>query len=308
MRQPTFTLSHLDGAAQARFRALTRAPRVSWPTIALWGLVMTVYLGSDVLAVMGVIPLWLGMLCNSVIGYLAFSVVHDAIHRAISTNTRLNDWIGQSAVLLGAPYINLKLFRWAHIQHHRFANGPRDPDFVLHGPWWSLPFRWMFIDGFYLRHALRHGDRVSRPHLLTSLWWAAISFSIMAVLVASGYGWHVLMLWFIPSRVIFLTLGFSFFWLPHVPHDTEQEANFTRATSVRIGHEWLLGPLLQYQHYHLIHHLFPMTPFYNNEKVWTLLAPELWQHDLAVQHGFAIRPTVHTAPQPRAPISEANTR
>ena len=92
------------------------------------------------------------------------------------------------------------------------------------------------------------------------------------------------------------TLGFSFFWLPHVPHDTEQEKNFTGATSVRLGHEWLLGPALQCQNFHLIHHLFPMTPFYNNQKVWRLLEPQLRGKDLAIQHGFAIRPTIYPAP------------
>lgn len=296
MSQPPVSIASLGPAQKARFQALTRAPALSWPTVALWLLVMTVYLGSDVLAVLGRIPLWAGMLANSLIGYLAFSVTHDSIHRAISTNVRLNDWIGQSAVLLGAPYVNLKLFRWAHILHHRHTNGPKDPDIVLHGPWWSLPLRWLFIDVIYFVHAVRHGDRVSRPYLVTTLWWALFSFSAMALLVALGYGMPLLMLWFIPSRVIFLTLGFSFFWLPHVPHDTEQEKNFTRATSVRLGHEWLLGPALQCQNYHLIHHLFPTTPFYNNEKVWKLLEPQLRQHELAIQQGFAIRPTIHPAP------------
>ena len=117
----------------------------------------------------------------------------------------------------------------------------------------------------------------------------------MAVLVVYGYGPQLLMLWFIPSRAIFLALGFSFFWLPHVPHDTEQEQNFTRATTVRQGYEWLLGPVLQYQNYHLIHHLFPMTPFYNNYKVWQLIEPELRKRDLAIQHDFRIVPVVYPA-------------
>jgi fatty acid desaturase len=296
MSHAPLSLAALDPARRSRFAALTRTPAVAWPTIAIWAVVMTTYVGSDVLAVRGLIPLWIGMLANSVIGYLAFTVTHDAIHRSISTHTRINDWIGQSAVLLGAPYVNLKLFRWAHIRHHRFASGPLDPDVVLHGAWWTLPFRWIFIDGFYLIYTLRHGDKVSRPYLVASVWLGAISFTTMAVLVATGWGWHVLMLWFVPSRVIFLTLGFSFFWLPHVPHDTEQAENFTRATTVRLGHEWLFGPLLQNQNYHLIHHLYPMTPFYNNEKVWRLLESELRQKDLAIQHDFAIRPTIYPAP------------
>jgi fatty acid desaturase len=153
----------------------------------------------------------------------------------------------------------------------------------------------MFIDGFYLIYALRKGDKVSKPFLIQSYWFAGIFAALVAVLTASGYGLDVAMLWFIPSRVIFLTLGFSFFWLPHVPHDVEQEKNFTAATTIREGAEWFLGPVLQNQNFHLIHHLFPMTPFYNNHKVWQLLEAELRTKDLAIQHNFSIRPTRYPA-------------
>lgn len=298
MNSAAISLARLSAEQQARFKKLTQTPEMSWPTFWMWLAVTVIYVGSGVLAVMAYIPLWQGMVINSVIGYLAFSVTHDSIHRSISNNTRINDWMGQCTVLLGAPYVNLKLFRWAHIRHHRHANGPLDPDIVLHGSWWTLPFRWMFIDGFYLIYSLKHGDKISRGYLITTLWWAFAFFSTATLLIWMGYGLHVLMLWFIPSRIIFLALGFSFFWLPHVPHDTPQEENFTRATTIREGHEWLLGPALQYQNFHLIHHLFPMTPFYNNGRVWKLLEPELRQKELAIQRGFAIQPTIYAA-QPR---------
>ena len=127
-------------------------------------------------------------------------------------------------------------------------------------------------------------------------------------LIVAGNGFEVLMLWFIPSRLIQLALGFSFFWLPHAPHDVTQEENFTRATTIREGHEWLLAPLLQYQHVHLIHHLYPSTPFYNNHRVWQLVERALRRHDLAIQKGFAIRPTVVAGGQnPRSTDSPAPT-
>lgn len=297
MSAPVIPLSNLTPGQQARFKTLTRAPRIAWPTVILWAVLTAGFIASDVLAVSGKIPLWVGLLINTAVGYLAFSVGHDSIHRAISTDTRLNDWIGQLGILLVAPYVNLKLFRWGHILHHRFASGARDPDLVLQGPWWSLPFRWAVIDLLYFVHALRHGDKVSQPYLRQSLRAVMICALIVGALVYAGYGLDVLMLWFIPSRLIFVILGFTFFWLPHLPHDVTQEENFTRATTIREGYEWLLGPALQYQNAHLIHHLYPMTPFYNNVKVWKLLEPELRKKDLAIQHGFALRPTIYLAPK-----------
>ena len=284
---------HLASTQREQFLRLTRAPPVAWPTVWMWVALTLTFAGVYTLCGLGWMPLWAGTLFNSVIGYVGFSVAHDAIHRAISTHTRLNDWIGQAGVWLLIPYVDLRLFRWGHIQHHRFASGARDPDRVFRGPWWSLPLRWMFIDLFYLRHSLKHGDRISAPFLRNSLRMAAVFAVLVIALVAAGYGMEVLMLWFIPSRLVQLMLGFSFFWLPHVPHDVSQEENFTRATTIRQGYEAFLGPLLQYQHYHLVHHLFPSTPFYNNYRVWQLIEPQMRQHELAVQHGFAIHPTLH---------------
>jgi len=296
MSNAPLNLASLDSDQKALFNTLTRAPKIAWPTVALWVVVLGVYLSSYVLAGIGIVPLWVGMVVNSVIGYFAFSIVHDSIHRAISSNTKLNDFIGQTTVWLGAPYVDLRLFRWGHILHHRFTGGSKDPDNVLHGPAWSLPFRWFAIDLLYLVHSIRFGDKVSKPYLRRSLWLTAGTAVVFGALIANGYFWHLVMLWFVPSRMIFLTLGFSFFWLPHVPHDTVQDQNLTRATAVRLGHESLLTPVLQYQNYHLIHHLYPSTPFYNNQRVWQMLEPLLRSRDLAIQYGFSIQPTIHLAP------------
>jgi fatty acid desaturase len=293
-------LDHLSVEEKRRFRQLTSAPRVAWPTVALCALLVLTYPSVYWFCGTGQWPLWLGTLLNTVVGYVAFSVAHDAIHRAISSDSRFNDTVGQFGIMLVQPYVDLRMFRWAHILHHRFTVGPRDPDRAFNGAWWSLPFRWMFIDALYFVHALRHGDKVSRPYLRRSLQLFALTLLAVAALVYAGYGTEVLMLWFLPSRLILLVLGFSFFWLPHVPHEVSQEENFTRATTVRFGLEWLLGPLLQYQNYHLIHHLYPSTPFYNNYKVWQLLEKELRKKDLAIQHGFDIHPEIRLAPQPPA--------
>ncbi|AXQ28483.1 fatty acid desaturase [Solimonas sp. K1W22B-7] len=293
MSKTIVALDNLGPDEIARFRELTAAPPVAWPTVILNILLIATFLSVYGFCGTGQWPLWLGLVVNTTVGYVAFSVAHDAIHRSISRNTRLNDVMGQLGMNIVLPYVDLRMFRWAHILHHRFANGPRDPDRVFKGPWWSLPFRWAFIDLCYFVYALRNGDKVSKPFLQACLRRLVVFVVALAALVWAGYGLEVLMLWFIPSRLIQMALGFSFFWLPHVPHDVSQEENFTRATTIRRGHEWLLGPVLQYQNFHLIHHLYPMTPFYNNGKVYRLIERELQHKELAVQHGFAIHPTIH---------------
>ncbi len=281
-------------------RSLTQAPPLALPTVTIFACAVAAIAASDLLALSGLLPPWLACLCNSLAGYSLFSVVHDSIHRAISTDTRLNDRFGRLALLAVSPMVTLGLFRWGHIQHHRFANGPRDPDRWLHGPAWSLPLRWLLIDAWYfvyILNAVRVGDKLARKHLKPTLVATSLTVVAAAAITWAGYGWPLLVLYFLPARLTLLLLGFSFFWLPHVPHDTPQELDLHRATTVRVGHEWLLTPLLQNQNYHLLHHLYPSAPFYNNGRLWRLLQPELRRHHtLAIQHGFAIQPTIH-APQ-----------
>lgn len=299
MSNSPIDLSALSTTERTELNRLTGGRVVAWPTVVLWVAVVGSYVASVVLAVAGYIPLWGGMIINASVGYFAFSLAHDALHRAIHRDTRINDWLGQIAVCLFAPYLHLPIFRWLHMHHHRFANSRRDPDWALHGGrWWTLPLRWMWIDVMYLDHALRkirEGDEIAARHWSSTIPFITVSAIVAATLVALGYGMAVLMLWLIPSRIIFIALGFSFFWLPHVPHNTPQEENFTRATTIRVGYEWLMAPLLQWQHYHLIHHLFPRTPFYNNERVWRLLEPHMHRYDLAVQQGFDVESTLYPA-------------
>jgi len=290
MRNEPVNLTGLDEARRARFRELTSAPDIAWPTVILCGVLVVTYIAVYALAGSGLMPLWAGMLVNAVVGYVSFSVAHDSIHRAISKNARLNDFVGQLGMTMVLPFVDLRLFRWAHIQHHRFANGPQDPDRQFKGAWWTLPFRWTAIDVVYFVHSIRFGDKVSRDPFRSSLKRGALFIAALAALAWAGYGMEILMLWFLPSRLILIALGFSFFWLPHVPHDVSQAERFTRATTVREGYEGFFGPVLQHQNFHLIHHLYPMTPFYNNGKVFHLIEPELRQYELAVQKGFAIHP------------------
>lgn len=292
MRKEPIDLSELDTGRRARFRALTGAPPLAWPTVTLCGLLLLTYACSYWFCGSGQWPLWVGTLLNTVVGYASFSVIHDSIHRSVSSNVKLNDRVGQIGLDIVLPYVDERMFRWAHILHHRFANGERDPDRHFKGAWWSLPFRWMLIDVAYFLYALKHGDHISRPFLNACLRRLAIVVAVIAGLVWAGYGLEALMLWFLPSRLILLLLGFSFFWLPHVPHDVTQADHFTRATTVREGHERLMAVLLQHQNFHLIHHLFPMTPFYNNGKVFHLIEPELRRYELAVQKGFSIVPEI----------------
>jgi len=282
---------------RASFKALTGQPVLAVKTVALAVILVASILSMDVLASLQLLPLWLACVINSACYYALFSVAHDGIHRALSTYKRVNDTIAQLGVTLLLPYVPLSLLRWAHMEHHRFTNEERDPDRFFHGAGWTLPLRWALMDVHYSLRALRSDNAGVKRLVKEAIPTLLAGFTFIAAVIAMGYGIELLLLWFIPSRVALLLTGFSFFWLPHAhafgKHgdlELRQSHNKTLATVVRTGSHWILNPLLQLQNYHLIHHLWPTTPFYNNKRVWDLLTEELSQRDLAMAHGFNIQP------------------
>ncbi|SPP92906.1 fatty acid desaturase [Bradyrhizobium vignae] len=289
---------------QAELYRLTNPPKVAWPTLAVLLYVVCGVIGVDIAAMQGIIPLWVGMLLNVITMYPFFHVMHDSLHRAVSTNVKFNDWVGQMVLAaVGSPG-SLDVIRYSHMMHHRFTNDPQDPDHYFHGSWWTLPFRWMTTDYHYIAYNLRSGDARAKKIMRKALPYTLATVAAIVGIIYLGYGWELLMLWYLPNRLMLGLMSMAFLWLPHLDGDehghlshikpaASTSENLTAGTTMRLGFERLLAPLLQWHNYHLIHHLWPTTPAYNHAKVWKLMEPELRERDLRIQHNFDLIPTLH---------------
>ena len=310
---------------QDQLRELTRAPLIAWPTILLLFWIVGGVVATDILALQGAIPLWLAALLNVIWMYPVFHVGHDALHRAVSSNRQVNDWVGRIALLFSLPEVSLGLFRYAHMIHHRYTNTPQDPDhYVVGSNWVTTLLRWLTFEFNYAYLCMKTDNstgkkafRVAAPTILATV-------AVFSALCALGYWQEAVFLWLIPSRITLCLIAFVFLWMPHLSDDrgnglshihTADSSldNLTAGTTVRLGHEWLLAPLMQWHNFHLIHHLWPTTPSYRHARVWKLLEPELRQRDLNIQHGFSLKPTFHPAGttavadcQPAATIAAAH--
>ncbi|NKB98089.1 MAG: fatty acid desaturase [Pseudomonadales bacterium] len=279
------------------FLKLKQTPAISWPAFGLFLLGLTIITFASSMAIAGAISLWSGMLSNGFGLYLLFSIMHDALHRNVSTNSRLNEVFGRISLFLLIPAAPIEIARWAHFQHHRFTSSDQDPDnFIHHAKWWQIPYRWPNFDLYYLYIFLRKGgeERTRRARGLISA--AAIFIATVTTLAYLGYGLEVLVLWILASRIGLAMVALVFVFLPHYPATVTAKENEYRATTIRQGWEWLLTPLFVYQNYHLIHHLFPTVPFYNYIKIWQLKYDELIAENPAIQSGFALTPIGFDSP------------
>ena len=252
------------------FQDLISPPLLAIPTVILFLACLAGEAGIAYLVIEHNIPMVLGAVVNGIITYYLFSSVHDSAHGAISTIKPLNDFYGIVGLLFFGPIATLRVGRWIHLQHHRYTNVEnKDPDFFGHKIDVWMPLRWANFDYFYTTYFLKNAGPELVRKLLPGL-ILQITFVIVATCTAFsyGYGWEAVMLWLVPSRISSFLFVAMFVYFPHVPFSATSEENEFRATSIRAGWEWLLSPLMAYQNYHLVHHLYPGAPFYRMVRIW----------------------------------------
>jgi len=275
----------------ALFKQMLQAPTFAMPTILMSVGLLAAIVATWYFALQGVLPIWAGCLINGVLGYGMFSVAHDALHRATSTVSWFNELSGSIGLFFFLPYAPIAVARWVHMQHHRFTNGELDPDRFIHDcPSWQRLIRWANFDVFYFVYFLQHGGDVRDKHLKTVVGFVAGLVALVIAAFIAGYGYEVLMLWLLPTRIALFMVATVFVYLPHYPGVVPNEDDAFLATTMRMGWEWLLTPLLVYHNYHLIHHLYPTVPFYRMHDVWYLKYDELTQGNISYQSAFGVAP------------------
>jgi len=243
-----------------------RSPKVAWPTLLLfiacwisWGSVLYFSLS-------GSLSYGISLLLMSVIAFVAFTPMHDAVHKSVARAKWLNEVVGRLSVFfLVAPF---PAFRFVHLEHHKHTNHEhKDPDLWSgKGPVWLLPIRWITQDLHYyvifLQTWKKHSTFAKIETVVSAIFlWGSVAFCFWM-----GYGKEVMFLWVLPARIAIPFLAYTFDYLPHKPHKVLSADNRYKATLVRPNP--LLTPILLYQNFHLIHHLYPGLPFYRYAEVW----------------------------------------
>ena len=278
-------------SSEALLKQMVKSPKIAMPTLML-GIGLLVGMGTTwYYALQGALPMWTGCLINGFFAYGMFSVAHDGLHRAISGNSFVNELVGGIGLLFLAPYAPMPVTRWIHIQHHRFTNEKIDPDRYTHdSPIWQMPIRWSNFDLYYFIYFLRNGGEVRDKHLLLVVGFVAALVAIIGIATFAGFGYEIVMLWLIPTRIALFLVSLVFVYLPHYPGVVTHREDPFLASTMRMGWEWLLTPLLVYQNYHLIHHLYPTVPFYKIHDVWYLKYDELSTGNVSYQSAFGLTP------------------
>ncbi|MET0707582.1 MAG: fatty acid desaturase [Tardiphaga sp.] len=178
--------------------------------------------------------------------------------RHAHSDRRINAWMGRIAAAIEG--LSFPLFRIIHLQHHAFTNdAERDPDFVIgRQPRWLLPLwtvvRLLHDNHFMLRRKLWDGRR---RQLLEHLATVALQIAVIAVCIVCDRVEVLMWGWLGPALVSGALLELSGAWAVHYPHTSTHPLE-----STRMFHGRLLQVLMLNQNYHLVHHLWPRSPWF----------------------------------------------
>lgn len=239
----------------------------------------------------GNLPLWQGLVLNSVIASTFYMPMHEATHRNIMGKNVRARWIDDViGTLCSIPTgINFSAHRASHMRHHAHTNDPlRDPDHFTDGKLSELPAKFYgmtMLYAFLPMFALLAPSRILLPSALREVLQRNVSdrregksqfrfwfltTSVLVVALLTGHFAAALMLWWIPARVQLCWLMFIFAWYPHHPANETSRYRHTRI-AVFPGS----GLLIRGHDHHAMHHLFPRVPHYRLRALWAAMADDM---------------------------------
>jgi beta-carotene hydroxylase len=258
---------------------------VAWPTVWTAVAIVVSFTTVTTLGAQHQIPLWLGLILNTLILYFDQTPLHEACHGNIAGKDSKMLWLNHTVgFVCGAILLHeYKAFRHMHLAHHRDTNNPDiDPDHwvAVEGPF-KILWRCLTIVYWYHQYFWKHiafhahipGMRPLTIHIAISY---LLLFGLALGLAAMGWWREVLALWIGPHILASALIIYFFAYLPHMPHRVHERYRDTNIFWFR-GKvvEPIVNWLYMFQNFHLIHHLFPRIPFYFYPKAFRDLKPVL---------------------------------
>ena len=143
------------------------------------------------------------------------SLMHDAAHRLLFGDKRLNDFVGRW--LLGYPSLtNVDGYRRVHAAHHRQEFGPDEPDMALYAgyPISTASFRRKLTrdatgrTGIKLMRQFLGGARSTDPKVRLTFWKIiSVQIVLLAAAIAIGHWWLYPVFWLGPYLTVWRVIN-----------------------------------------------------------------------------------------------------
>ncbi|MEO1652370.1 MAG: fatty acid desaturase [Bacteroidota bacterium] len=278
------------------YKKVSAVPLFSTHQMGLILLTYLLVLGGIALNLFYQAPLWLVYPFIIFGVYVSFTPLHEATHRALSSNKFLNDFLGSVSAFLLLPFANTKGYRYIHMCHHRYVGDktldPDDP--LVHIPTKYFPFGYLiFLIADYtwaywlVFKVWKRTPIVSRVNIL---WMLLANAAFNLAWLLSPFWYEFFILYFIPARLGQAYIAFSFAHIQH-PEGMKWHEHPFHSTFMMKGNFFYLKSLLGQSH-HAMHHFLPHIPWYKYHKVLKLANGAFQKQSLPSRHPFS-KPDKH---------------
>jgi len=256
-----------------QYRSVSTIPLISFVQLGLLFFTLSLIFGGIYLASVGV-SLWIVYPILIFGFYTSFTTLHDATHRAISSNKYLNDFLGTVAGNVQFPFITTTVYRYIHLTHHRYVGDKDlDPDEAMVGiptKYFPVGYLAVFIYDFLAFSWLvtkvwdRTPINVRRGFVIALI--GNVIFNV--IMLTSPYCYEYVIWYLIPNRIGVGLTAYLFAHLPH-PEGVHWHDHPFQATYSLTGNQ-LTKRALWGQSSHSIHHFLPHVPWFKCHKAWDL--------------------------------------
>lgn len=274
------------------YKEVSHIPLFSFPQISLILIAYIGVIGGMILYLYGGVSLWIVYPIMIFCFYTAFTPLHDATHRAVSSHPLLNDILGTISGFILFPMSNAVGYRYLHLAHHRYVG---DEDLDPDEPMVTIPSKY-FPLGYI---ALLFPDFLWAHWLLFKAWkrtpiktrWNVLSMIVGNVLfhtiwLLSPLGYMYFIVFFIPNRIGIAYTAFAF---AHSPHPEGLKWNdFPFQTTFSLTGSKFYTWSLYGQKHHSMHHFLPHIPWYKYFKVWGLANGIFLKQEIPEKQIFSI--------------------
>lgn len=206
------------------------------------------------------------------------SLMHEAAHRLLFTNRRVNDFIGDW--LLGFPVItSTPAYRRVHMAHHREEFGPEEPDIPLYAnyPVSTASLRRKLLRDITGRTGLKllrnqvRGFRSPDVRVRRTLWkMVAVQIVIVAAFAVAGHPLLYVILWVVPYLTLWRVINRLRSIAEHGGLRADRDRRITTHSVVQ--HRLARFYLVPYNiGFHLAHHVDAGVPFRNLPRYHAML-------------------------------------
>ena len=198
------------------------------------------------------------------------SLMHEAAHRLLFADKRINDWVGRW--LLGYPaFTSTDAYRRVHMAHHRDEFGPEEPDIALYAgyPIGPTSFRRKIVrdatgqTGFKLMRQLLGNVRSADSRSRRTVWKIlAIQAVLLGAAIVSGHWWLYPVLWLGPYLTVWRVIN----RLRSIAEHGGMERSKDRRQTTHSVRQHALARFILVPYnigWHLAHHVDSGVPFRN---------------------------------------------